>query len=66
MCGPRQEGSVDQETKFLWLRVPVVIGSYFRRLAVLWLGGWTKHWLLPGDGRACPRGADGRRITRAA
>ena len=33
------------ETKFLRLKTPVTIGSYFGDWRVTWLGGWTRHML---------------------
>ena len=33
------------ETKFLRLKGPVTIGSYFGDWRVTWLGGWTRHRL---------------------
>ncbi len=30
------------ETKFLRLKTPVTIGSYFDDWRVCWLGGWTR------------------------
>jgi hypothetical protein len=33
------------ETKFLYLRTPVTLGSWFDDWQVCWLGGWTKHRL---------------------
>jgi hypothetical protein len=33
------------ETKFLRLRTPVTIGSYFGGWRVCWLGGWTRDRL---------------------
>ena len=33
------------ETKYLRLRVPVELGSWFGDWQVCWLGGWSKHKL---------------------
>ena len=33
------------ETKFLRLRIPVTIGSRFDDWTVSWIGGWSKHRL---------------------
>jgi hypothetical protein len=33
------------ETKFLRLRTPVTVGSYFGEWQVTWLGGWTREGL---------------------
>jgi hypothetical protein len=33
------------ETKFLRLKTPVTIGSFFGDWRVTWLGGWTRHKL---------------------
>jgi hypothetical protein len=33
------------ETKFLRLKMPVTIGSWFGDWRVMWLGGWTRHQL---------------------
>lgn len=33
------------ETKFLRLKTPVTIGSYFGDWRVAWLGGWSRHKL---------------------
>jgi hypothetical protein len=33
------------ETKFLRLRTPVTIGSFFGDWVVTWLGGWTRDRL---------------------
>lgn len=38
MCGPNRK-----VFKFLRLRAPVIIGSYFGDWRACWLGGWTKH-----------------------
>jgi hypothetical protein len=36
---------MELETKFLRLRTPVTVGSYFGDWRVTWLGGWTRHRL---------------------
>jgi hypothetical protein len=36
---------MQMETKFLRLRTPVTIGSYFGEWQVTWLGGWTRDRL---------------------
>lgn len=36
---------VQLETKFLRLKMPVTVGSYFGEWRVTWLGGWTRHKL---------------------
>jgi len=33
------------ETKFLRLKTPVTVGSYFGEWRVTWAGGWTRHKL---------------------
>ena len=33
------------ETKFLRLKMPVTLGSWFGDWCVCWLGGWSKHRL---------------------
>jgi hypothetical protein len=33
------------ETKFLRLKIPVTLGSFFGAWRVCWLGGWSKHRL---------------------
>ncbi|MCU1338360.1 MAG: hypothetical protein JWO19_3941 [Bryobacterales bacterium] len=33
------------ETKYLHLRTPVELGSWFDDSQVCWLGGLSKHWL---------------------
>jgi len=45
MCGPKQEGFMQLETKFLRLRTTVTIGSRFGEWEVSWLGGWTRDRL---------------------
>jgi len=36
---------MNMETKYLRLRVPVELGSWFGDWQVCWLGGWSKHKL---------------------
>ena len=33
------------ETRFLRLKIPVAVGSYFGGWRVTWAGGWTRHKL---------------------
>ena len=33
------------DTKFIRLRIPVTLGSWFGDWQVSWVGGWTKHRL---------------------
>jgi hypothetical protein len=40
-CGSRMQ----LETKFLRLKTPVTVGSYFGDWRVTWAGGWTRHKL---------------------
>jgi hypothetical protein len=37
--------AMQPETKFLRLRTPVTIGSFFGDWVVTWLGGWTRDRL---------------------
>lgn len=41
----RGEKSMQMETKYLCLRTPVALGSWFGDWQVCWLGGWAKHRL---------------------
>jgi hypothetical protein len=57
------------ETKFLRLRTPVELGSWFDDWQVCWLGGWAKHRLyflvmlvkVPFADRAVPNQDTGRK-----
>jgi len=42
MTVSRPASSVHIETKFLRLKTPVTLGSYFGDWRVTWLGGWTR------------------------
>jgi hypothetical protein len=42
MTVSRPASSVQIETKFLRLKTPVTLGSYFGDWRVTWLGGWTR------------------------
>lgn len=46
MCQPPQRGPhMRLQTKFLRLKFPVAVGSYFGDWRVTWAGGWTRHRL---------------------
>ena len=45
MCRLDPVNTMQLETKFLRLAMPVTIGSRFGDWQVTWLGGWSEHHL---------------------